>query len=128
MLVDSDRLLRQVHRLAPPQHRRLLAVPRAAPAGKLLKYASPCTGADDACPIMHRALSDGTHAVLFINGDDEAENALAVTWKDLGVDEEEKLAVRDVLQRRELGTFAGAYKTPSLSSHASQLITLRRAG
>ena len=49
-----------------------------------------------------------------------------MSWKDLGIDEDEKLAARDVLQRRELGSFAGAYTTPSLSSHASQLITLRR--
>eukprot|EP00937_MAST-01D_sp_MAST-1D-sp2_P000224 g224.t1 len=97
------------------------------PAGKLVgKWG--CSGDDkNACAVMSRPLSDGTHAALLSNlKDDKTHNiTLPFEWLFGGtpLGASSAASMRDVLGKAELGTATGSF-TASLKPHESILLRI----
>jgi alpha-galactosidase len=98
-----------------------------APAGKKVADDASCGTPLGQCPVMHRALSDGTHAALLINLHDTTERKITLTWDMLGIESSQSLALRDVLARKPLGTFSSSFTSPPLKPHESLFLRLSSA-
>ena len=94
------------------------------PAGKLIGQAECGTGATkDQCPIMHRPLSDGTHAILLTNLHDDTSQTLKVSFSAFNFSG--TATVRDVILQKDLGTASGSYSA-TLQPHESALLRISK--
>lgn len=69
-------------------------------------------------------LSDGSKAVLLLNRDGAASEAITVTWADLGWPATQKARVRDLWAHQDVGTFSDHYTNTSIGLHAVQMLKI----
>jgi alpha-galactosidase len=70
--------------------------------------------------IWMKELSGGKRAVAFLNRGESALN-MTVTWAELGLSSMQSLAVRDLWQHKDLGTYKSQFAT-SLPAHSVMMI------
>ncbi len=77
------------------------------------------------CEIYNKPLSDGTTAVLLLNRGAEAAD-ITITWDRIGMSGSQP--VRDLWERRDLGSFKGRYTASDLPEHGRRLIKVGAVG
>ena len=89
-----------------------------------IKHNGKCLSSevDENVEVWAGKLQNGSYAVVLLNRGTISTTA-TVTWEDLQITEE-KCAVRDLWQRKDLGIFEKSYSV-YLTSHDSQMITVK---
>ena len=75
--------------------------------------------------IYNKPLADGTTAVLLLNKGRETAD-ITVTWEMLGLSG--KQPVRDLWQRKNLGTFTDSFTAKGLGEHGNMMLRIGRKG
>ena len=87
-----------------------------------IKYGDKCLASmDEGTEVWAGNLSDGKYAVLLLNRA-TISNKVEISWKEIGISEKE-VKLRDLWERKDLGTFNNKYVV-YLASHDSQFLTL----
>jgi alpha-galactosidase len=73
-----------------------------------------------------RELSGGDKAVLLFNGGWRHLSNVSVSWAEIGWDRADKVVVRDLWARRDLGVFAGEYAAPEIARRDVALLRLSK--
>lgn len=77
------------------------------------------------CEVYNKPLADGTTAVLLLNkGTDTAD--ITITWEMIGLSG--KQPVRDLWERKDLGTFKDSFTAKALGQHGSMMLKIGRKG
>ena len=80
---------------------------------------------DDKLEVYNKPLADGTTAVLLLNkGGKKAD--ITVTWEMIGLSG--KQPVRDLWQRKDLGTFKDAFTAKELGQHGNMMLKIGKRG
>ena len=87
-----------------------------------IKYGDKCLASmDEGTEVWAGNLSDGKYAVLLLNRA-TISNKVEISWKEIGISEKE-VKLRDLWERKDLGTFNNKYVV-YLASHDSQFLTV----
>ena len=87
-----------------------------------IKYGDKCLASmDEGTEGWAGNLSDGKYAVLLLNRA-TISNKVEISWKEIGISEKE-VKLRDLWERKDLGTFNNKYVV-YLASHDSQFLTV----
>jgi alpha-galactosidase len=73
--------------------------------------------------IFVKPLQDGGVAVAMVNRGKEAQT-IALKWTDAGLAADKSVAIRDLWQHKDLGTFKGAFAV-SVPSHGTAMIRMK---
>lgn len=80
---------------------------------------------DDKVEVYNKPLADGTTAVLLLNkGRKKAD--ITVTWDMIGLSH--KQPVRDLWERKDLGTFKDSFTAKGLGQHGSMMLKIGKKG
>ena len=80
---------------------------------------------DDKLEVYNKPLADGTTAVLLLNkGRKKAD--ITVTWEMIGLSR--KQPVRDLWERKDLGTFKDSFTAKELGEHGSMMLKIGKKG
>ncbi len=76
--------------------------------------------------VYAKALSgSGEHAVLLLNENDVVAASISVNWGDLGLTNSSAAKVRDVVNRKDLGSFSGSFTVTNIPAHGSRLLLIQ---
>ena len=80
---------------------------------------------DDKLEVYNKPLTDGTTAVLLLNKG-RKKTDITVTWEMIGLSR--KQPVRDLWERKDLGTFKDSFTAKGLSEHGSMMLKIGKKG
>jgi alpha-galactosidase len=69
-------------------------------------------------------LSNGSQAVLLFNRGNTGSEPITVQWSDIGFSVDQPAVVRDLLSRKDLGTFTGSYTSLNIDHHAVMMLKI----
>lgn len=69
-------------------------------------------------------LHDGSQAVVLLNRVDSGSEPITVQWTDIGFPVSCPAVVRDLWEKKDLGTFTGNYTSPNINAHASMMLKI----
>ena len=88
------------------------------------KHNSECLSLSPELEIWAGPLSDGSQAVLLFNRANNGSEPITVQWSDIGFPVEHSAVVRDLWQRKDLGTFTGNYTSPNIDAHSVMMLKI----
>ncbi len=69
-------------------------------------------------------LLGGSQAVVLLNRGNGDNEPITVKWSDIGFPVENTALVRDLWDRKDLGTFKGNFKSSNIASHAVMMLNI----
>ena len=88
------------------------------------KSNGPCLSVRQELEVWAGPLSDGSQAVVLLNRADTGSEPITVHWSDIGYPVDHSAVVRDLWQRKDLGTFTGNYTSPNIESHSVMMLKI----
>lgn len=69
-------------------------------------------------------LADGSQAVVLLNRGDSHRETITVQWIDIGFPPTHAALVRDLWERKDVGTFTGSYTSPNIEPHSVMMLKI----
>jgi hypothetical protein len=88
------------------------------------KLNGQCLTVEPELEIWADPLSNGSQAVLLFNRGNTGSEPITVQWSDIGFSIDQSAVVRDLLARKDLGTFTGSYTSPNIDHHAVMMLKI----
>ncbi|MEI9977077.1 MAG: alpha-galactosidase [Ignavibacteriota bacterium] len=73
--------------------------------------------------VFVKPLQDGGVAIALVNRGKDTQT-IAVSWKDAGLADDKRVAIRDLWQHKDLGSFQGSFSAP-VPSHGTVMIRMK---
>jgi hypothetical protein len=88
------------------------------------KLNGQCLTVEPELEIWADPLSNGSQAVILFNRGNTGSEPITVQWNDIGFSVDQSAVVRDLLARKDLGTFTGSYTSPNIDHHAVMMLKI----
>ena len=69
-------------------------------------------------------LADGSQAVVLLNRGDTHRETITVQWIDIGFPSNHAALVRDLWERKDIGTFTGSFTSPAIDPHSVMMFKI----
>ncbi|UJR12125.1 hypothetical protein I4U23_016302 [Adineta vaga] len=86
------------------------------------KYDGKCLTAEAELEVWAGPLVDGSQAVLLLNRGNIGSEPITVQWSDINFPANKSALVRDLVNRKDLGTFTGSYTSPNITRHEIMML------
>jgi hypothetical protein len=88
------------------------------------KLNGQCLTVEPELEIWAGPLANNSQAVLLFNRGNTGSEPITVKWNDIGFPIDQSAIVRDLLARKDLGTFTGSYTSPDIDHHAVMMLKI----
>ncbi|CAF1577853.1 unnamed protein product [Adineta ricciae] len=86
------------------------------------KYDGKCLTAEAELEVWAGPLVDGSQAVLLLNRGNIGSEPITVKWSYINFPADKSALVRDLVNRKDLGTFTGSYTSPNITRHEIMML------